>query len=41
VKYVPGVLGAVLLVAAAAVVFWPAGLAVAGVLLLVVDRRIG
>lgn len=40
-KYVPGALGALCLVAFAAVVWWPSALAVAGVLLLSIDRRIG
>jgi hypothetical protein len=41
VRYIPGLLGAALVVAGAAVVFWPAGLVVAGVFLLALDRRIG
>lgn len=40
-KYVPGALGALCLVAFAAIVWWPSALVVAGALLLVVDRRIG
>lgn len=40
-KYLPGVLGAALIVAGVAVLFWPAALIVAGGLLLVLDRRIG
>jgi hypothetical protein len=39
-KNLPGILGAVLLVAGAAFIFWPAALVVAGGLLLLVDRRI-
>ena len=40
-RYVPGLLGAALVVAGVAFVFWPAGLVVAGGFLLAVDRRIG
>ena len=40
-RYVPGALGAVLLVAGAALVLPALGLIVAGVLLLALDRRIG
>ena len=40
VKLLPGILGAGLIVAGAAVVFWPAGLIVAGLLLLALDRRL-
>lgn len=40
VKLLPGILGAGLIVAGTAVVFWPAGLIVAGVLLLALDRRL-
>ena len=39
-KFLPGVLGALLIVAGVAVVFWPLALVVAGVFLLVVDRRV-
>ena len=39
-KYLPGVLGALLIVAGVAVVFWPLALSVAGVFLLAVDRRV-
>lgn len=39
-KWIPGVLGAVLVTAAAAVVYLPAGLAVAGLFLLALDRRL-
>jgi hypothetical protein len=38
--YVPAVLGALLVIAGVAVVFWPAALVVAGVFLLVLDNRI-
>jgi hypothetical protein len=41
VRYVPGLLGAALVVAGVAFVFWPAALIVAGGFLLAVDRRIG
>lgn len=40
-KYVPGALGALCLVAGAAVIWWPSALLVAGALLLLLDRRIG
>lgn len=40
-RYVPGLLGAALVVAGVAVMFWPAALVVAGGFLLVLDRRIG
>ena len=40
VKLLPGILGAGLVVAGTAFVFWPAGLIVAGVLLLALDRRL-
>ncbi|MCP2284871.1 hypothetical protein APR04_003794 [Promicromonospora umidemergens] len=40
VRYLPGVLGALLVVTGAALVYIPAGLLVAGVLLLLLDRRI-
>ena len=40
-KYVPGLLGALLIVAGVAVVFWPAALIVAGGFLLALDRRVG
>lgn len=39
-KYIPAVLGALCLVAFAAVLWWPAALATAGVLLLALDHRI-
>lgn len=39
-KLVPGILGALLVVAGVAFVFWPAALVVAGVFLLAVDRRL-
>jgi hypothetical protein len=39
VRFVPGILGALLIVAGVAVVWWPAALVVAGVFLLAVDRR--
>lgn len=38
-RYVPGVLGALLVSVGIGVVFWPAGVIVAGVFLLLVDRR--
>jgi hypothetical protein len=38
--YVPAVLGALLIVAGVAVVFWPAALVAAGAFLLVLDSRI-
>lgn len=41
VKYVPGLLGALLVVAGAAWLFPPLGLIAAGGFLLAVDRRIG
>jgi hypothetical protein len=41
VKYVPGILGAALVVAGVAFIFWPAALIVAGGFLLAVDRRVG
>lgn len=40
-KNVPGALGALLVVAGVAVMFWPAALVVAGGFLLALDRRIG
>ncbi len=40
-RYVPGLLGAALVVAGVAFVFWPAALIAAGVFLLAVDRRLG
>lgn len=40
-KNVPGALGALLVVAGVAVIFWPAALVVAGGFLLALDRRIG
>lgn len=39
-RFVPGVLGAALVVTGVSVLFWPAGLVVAGVFLLAVDRRL-
>lgn len=39
--YLPGVLGALLVVAGVAVVYWPAALVVAGVFLLLLDNRSG
>lgn len=39
-KWIPGVLGAVLITAGAALVYLPAALVVAGLFLLVVDRRL-
>lgn len=38
-KYTPGILGALLIVAGVAVIFWPLALIVAGGFLLAVDRR--
>ena len=40
-RYLPGILGALLVVVGVAVVFWPLALVVAGGFLLAVDRRIG
>ena len=40
-KFVPGVLGAVLIVAGCALILPPLGLIAAGGLLLAIDRRIG
>ncbi len=40
-KFVPGILGAALVVAGVAFIFWPAALIVAGGFLLAVDRRVG
>jgi hypothetical protein len=40
VTYLPGILGALLIVAGVAFVYWPAALVVAGVLLLLLDRRL-
>jgi hypothetical protein len=40
VRFIPGVLGALLIVAGVAFVFWPAALIVAGGFLLVLDRRL-
>ena len=40
VRYIPGILGAVLITGGAAVIYWPAALLVAGVLLLLLDSRI-
>lgn len=39
-KWIPGVLGAVLITAGAALVYLPAALVVAGLFLLAVDRRL-
>lgn len=39
-RYIPGILGAVLVCGGAAVIYWPAGLIIAGLLLLALDRRI-
>lgn len=39
-KYAPGALGALLIVAGVAFVYWPAALIVAGLFLLALDRRI-
>lgn len=39
-KLLPGILGAGLIVAGVAFVFWQAGLVVAGLLLLALDRRL-
>lgn len=38
-RYIPGILGALLIVAGVAVIFWPLALIVAGGFLLAVDRR--
>ena len=38
-QWLPSILGALLVVVGVAVVWWPAGLVVAGVFLLVVDHR--
>ena len=40
-KFLPGIFGALLVTAAAVMVAVPLGMAVAGVFLLLVDRRIG
>jgi hypothetical protein len=40
VRFIPGILGALLVVAGVAVIFWPLALIVAGGFLLVVDRRL-
>jgi hypothetical protein len=40
VKYVPGVLGALLVVAGVAFIFWPLAVITAGLFLLAVDRRL-
>lgn len=40
-RYIPGILGALLIVAGVAVIFWPLALIVAGGFLLVLDRRVG
>jgi hypothetical protein len=39
-KFVPAVLGAALVVAGVAVIFWPLALITAGLFLLALDRRI-
>ena len=39
-KYIPAVLGAALVVAGVAIIFWPLALIVAGGFLLVLDNRI-
>jgi hypothetical protein len=39
-SYLPGVLGALLVVAGVAFIFWPLALIVAGGFLLVLDRRL-
>lgn len=39
-RYIPGALGALLVVAGVALFSWPAALVVAGGFLLVVDRRV-
>ena len=39
-RFIPGVLGALLILAGVAVVFWPAALIVAGAFLLALDRRL-
>lgn len=38
-RYVPGILGALLVTAGVAVIFWPLALIVAGGFLLALDRR--
>jgi hypothetical protein len=40
VKYVPGVLGALLVVTGVAFIFWPLAVITAGLFLLAVDRRL-
>jgi hypothetical protein len=40
VKYLPGILGALLIVAGVAFVYWPAAFVAAGVFLLLLDRRL-
>lgn len=39
-QWLPGILGALLVVAGVAVVWWPAGLVVAGGFLLVLDNKL-
>lgn len=39
-KYLPGILGALLIVAGVAFVYWPAALVAAGGFLLLLDRRL-
>lgn len=39
-RYIPGIAGALLIVAGATVIWWPLGLIVLGAALLLVDRRI-
>ena len=38
-RFIPGILGAVLLSGGVAVIYWPAGVIIAGLLLLALDRR--
>ena len=39
-RFIPGTVGAILVSAGVAVIYWPAGIIVAGLLLLALDRRI-
>jgi hypothetical protein len=39
-KYLPGILGALLVVAGIAAVYWPAALVAAGLFLLMLDRKL-
>ena len=39
-KYVPGILGALLVVVGVAFIFWPLAVITAGLFLLAVDRRL-